>query len=303
MSRMVQKISLGILFFIFSFFIWYLFVKPNDFEVVINVKTSPGTVYQNILGWNKGLNKGKTTTVFSAKHPFTNLKHSYTYESYRLGFDWNMKQINDSITKVCVGINDLDRSLVTRLEKLVGISNVEKLIRQELIGFNTELVAHLDQFKVSIDGVEKSPETSVAYVSISCEQNEKAAKMIQNSTYIHTFLKENDLTLLSNPFVEILDWNKSTGQMSFNFCFPIATFDNFPEHKEIRYKKVEAKESLKATFYGNYAYTDNAWYALYQHSLNKKIKPLKTITEVYYNNPHTDVKDATWAAAIYMQIE
>jgi len=303
MIKMIKKGVAGILILIFVSTIWYLFIKTNDFEVVIHVKGTPGTVYQNVLAWNKELNKEKTTTVFVEKKPFKKLIYTCHFESYQLVFDWEIDKISDSLTKVSVGINDLDRSFMTRVQKLFGSSPIETLIHQEFTGFNEELSRHLDLFNVAINGNEKSPEAFVAYVNISCYQNEKANRMIHNSTYINTFLKDNDIALLSNPFVEILYWNKNTGQLNFNFCFPIAQTDSFPSHNEIQYKKVQAKKSLKATFQGNYSYIDNAWYTLHQYTVDNEIRPMKTITEVYHNNPHTDVKDANWTAAVYMEIE
>jgi len=204
MGKAMKKSGIILLALILVFLIWYLFIKTNDFEVVMNVRTSPGTVYHNVLGWNEGLNKSKTITVIHKKKPFSKLIHTYSFKSYKLEFNWEMNKMNDSVTKVLVGVNDLDRSLMTRVSKLFGNSPTEKLIHQEFSGFNTELLRHLDQFDVNINGKENSPEAFVAYVNISCHQNEKAAGMINNSTYINTFLKANNMTLLSHPFVEIL---------------------------------------------------------------------------------------------------
>jgi len=298
-----KKSILVILVLCVTTLIWFLFTKTNDFTIVINAQTSPGTVYQNVLSWNAALNKSNMNTVFRKKIPFKKLMHTYNFEGHTLEFDWTIDKINDSITKVSIGINDLERPLMTRIEKLLGVSSVEKLIHKEFTSFNIELLALLDQFNVVVDGQEESPDTFVAYTNVSCHQDKKVSNMISNSININTFLKDNNILLISNPFVEILDWNKNTGQLDFNFCFPISAVDSFPLHKEIKYKKVHAKKSLKATFKGNYSYIDNAWYTLNQYTIDKKIKPLKTIIEVYHNNPHTDVKDRNWSAAVYMEIE
>jgi len=127
--------------------------------------------------------------------------------------------------------------------------------------------------------------------------------MISKSTYINTFLKDHDIKLKSNPFVEITHWNMDTSEIEFNFCFPIEKQISFPYHKEIKYKKVITKKSIKATFIGNYSYTDNAWYALYEYMQKNDIARQKTITEVFLNNPHTSAKDSEWEAHIYMEIE
>jgi len=74
-----------------------------------------------------------------------------------------------------------------------------------------------------------------------------------------------------------------TSEIEFNFCFPIEKQISFPYHKEIKYKKVITKKSIKATFIGNYSYTDNAWYALYEYMQKNDIARQKTITEVFLN--------------------
>jgi len=59
----------------------------------------------------------------------------------------------------------------------------------------------------------------------------------------------------------------------------------------------------KKAFYGNYSYTDEAWFALYEHLKNKQLLPFKSITEIFYENPHTTTeKDINWEAGIYMEI-
>jgi len=60
--------------------------------------------------------------------PFQHIIHSYNFEAFQLDFDWNMKKINDSITKVIVGVNSKNQSISTRIKKLTGTSPVKKLL-------------------------------------------------------------------------------------------------------------------------------------------------------------------------------
>jgi len=71
-------------------------------------------------------------------------------------------------------------------------------------------------------------------------------------------LRNNNIRLRSNPFVEITEWDINNETISFNFCFPIPQQTDFPS---------------------------------------------KTITEVFYDNPHVGVKDDSWKAEIYMELE
>jgi len=298
-----KKIALPIFIILSCISLWYLFLKANDFEVVINVKTAPGTVYQNVLNWNKNLNIDTTRTTIIEKKPFYNIVNTYNFKPYNLEFDWKITKTNDSITNVQIGVNDLNHSTMSRIKKLFGTSPLEAFLNQEFSGFNQVLTQHANGFKVSVDGHDNSPEAYVAYVSISCDQQQKANKMIDNSTYINTFLRNNNIRLRSNPFVEITEWDINNETISFNFCFPIPQQTDFPSHDEIKYKKVAPRKAVKATFYGNYSFTDNAWYTLYQYAKDHNLTRGKTITEVFYDNPHVGVKDDSWKAEIYMELE
>jgi len=70
-----------------------------------------------------------------------------------------MKKINDSITKVIVGVNSKNQSISTRIKKLTGTSPVKKLLDREFSGFNQVLLNHIKQFAITVDGEAKSPET------------------------------------------------------------------------------------------------------------------------------------------------
>ena len=284
--------------------VWYLFVKANDFEVVLNAKTSPGTVYQNVLSWNKGLNSGDVSTEIKAKVPFNQIRHSYEYESHQLEMDWRITKTNDSVTNVLVAVNDLNNSVKTRIEKVFGLSSVKELLDAEFSGFNTVLVDHLKNFKVAIEGEATSPAAYAAYINLSCHQSMKAGNMMQYSTYINAFLQDNGLKLTSNPFLEIESWDKQTGNINFNFCFPIEQQEEMPVHEKIAFKAVESHNSIKATFHGNYSYTDEAWFALSQYASEKGMSPTGKIIEIFFENPHTAAgKDIYWEAAVYMGIE
>lgn len=284
---------------------WYLLIKPNDFDVKINAQTSKGTVYKSIKGWTTSLNKGQTTkTKILEEIPFSKLTNEYIYENHKLQMEWEIKTVNDTLTKVYIGINDLDNSITTRIKKLFGSSPLEKLIEREFSGFNTVLIEHIKQFKVDIIGLDHTKESYIAYINISCKQHKKADNMIMNSTYLNSFLQENDIKVISNPFLEIMTWNKKTGDINFNFCFPINERKDLPTHKEIKYKKVSSMKALKANFYGNYTYTDEAWFMLAETLEKMLLNPKEKIIEIFFENPHTTVlKDIEWKAEVFMEVD
>ncbi|MEN0049857.1 MAG: hypothetical protein AAF806_22540 [Bacteroidota bacterium] len=300
----MKRIGIISLILLFTITIWYLFLKTNDFEVRMTISTAPGTVYKNVLDWNKGLNKGKSQSKIISKTPFEHLLQRYQYEDFDLELNWTIEALNDTASTVLIGINDQKNPLEARIKKLFGASPLEAFLEQEFSGLHTVLLHHLEQFYVVIEGEENSPKAFVAYMNISCHQDQKADQMIINSPYINTFLKENGLTISANPFLEIVHWDRYTGMVNFNFCFPIELQEELPVHEEIQYKKVPPKKSLKATFYGNYSYTDEAWFALEAYRCKHQYQASETIVEVFYENPHTTgLRDIEWEAAVYMAMK
>lgn len=281
--------------------LWYLLIKPFDYNIVINTNTSQGTCFQSILDWNETLKKKRhISTEIDTKENFHSINQSIVLESYSLDLDWNIKIENDSTTTILLGVKNKTNSVKDRIEKFFGRSKLNEIINDEITSFNAGLLKHLDEFKVKVNGPEKSPETYVAYVNIKSNQKDKAGKMISNSPYINLFLQENNITLESHPFLEIKKWDANSTALNFNFCFPIKKTDSFPKHKDIKYKKVIAKPSIKATFNGNYSISDRAWYAIHQYAQNNNIKLKPSLIEVFSNNPHLGEDEMNWKAEAYI---
>jgi len=193
------------------------------------------------------------------------------------------------------------------LEKKRGITSVItnkepfKTIDQSY--FNTGLVKHLEEFKVHVDGLSTSPETYVAYVPIKSNQKDKAGKMISNSAYINTFLVAHNIKLQSHPFLEVTAWDINSTDLEFNFCFPIIKTDSLPVHEEIKYKQIQGKSSIKATFNGNYSISDRAWFGAHQYAEENDIKIKPALIEIFYNNPHLGEDEMSWKSEAFIEID
>ena len=281
----------------------YLLLKPYDYIIRINANTSQGTCFQSILDWNETLKKKRGIyTDINEKESFGRINQSLVLESYSLNLNWKIETKNDSTAIILLGVKNKTNSVKDRIEKFFGRSKLNEIINTELTNFNAGLLKHLDEFKVKVNGLEKSPETYVAYVNIKSNQKNKASKMISNSQYINLFLKENNIKLESHPFLEIKKWDTNSSALDFNFCFPIKETINFPYHKEIKYKKVLGTPSVKATFNGNYSISDRAWYAIHHYTKENNIKLKPSLVEVFYNNPHLGEDEMTWKAEIFLKI-
>ena len=50
----MRKIISIILALVVGVILWYLFLKPQDYQVNFKAKAIPGTIYETVKAWNKG---------------------------------------------------------------------------------------------------------------------------------------------------------------------------------------------------------------------------------------------------------
>lgn len=283
--------------------IWYLFFKSYDYEVNFEAKTSSGTVYQGIKDWTEQSEKNEKLAIKTMDQiPFKNLLQEVTVKGSTLLFDWHITAINDSLTKIKVGITDTDNSLQTRIKIPFIKTDLEKFSVNKLIEFKKGLNKHLQNFKIKIEGESQIPEKFCAYVTIESSQAKKAMNMIKNNTFISQFLAENNLPIIGYPFLEVTKWDISNEKITFDFCFPIEKSANLPQHPEIKFKTILTKPAIKASYFGNYRTSDRAWYALYEYANQKNMEIIKTPIEFYFNNPMLGGDELQWKAEVFLPV-
>ncbi|WP_396635564.1 hypothetical protein [Maribacter sp. R77961] len=283
---------------------WYLVLKPYDYQIIINANTSKGTCFQSVLNWSETLEKKRGISSFiTNKEPFKTIDQSLELPNHDLELKWTIETKNDSAAVINLNIKNKTNAVIERIKKVFGTSELQKVINKEITDFNTGLVKHLEEFKVHVDGVSRSPETYVAYVPIKANQKDKAGKMISNSAYINTFLIAHNIKLQSHPFLEVTTWNVNSTDLEFNFCFPIIKTDSLPVHEEIKYKQIQGKSSVKVTFNGNYSISDRAWFGAHQYAEENDIKIKPALIEIFYNNPHLGEDEMSWKSEAFIEID
>lgn len=290
-----------ILILVVILMVWYLFFKPSDYTINFTSKSLPGTINQSIKLWAVGLNNTENIKHEDALNISQTLKFSDSIHNYH----WKIIPVNDSLSKVSVDIkdNDLKNSILNKLKIPFGKTNFAKGAEKTVFEFMKILKDHVDNFKVSIVGIEETPAKLFAYVNITREQYHKAQGMMDNSNFISNVLFKNKLVLDGLPMVEVTDWNMETDSLTYNFGFPIKKVDTLPDLGEIKFKQLAPQKSLKAIFNGNYISSDRAWYTLINYAeknnINLKRKPL----EVFHNNPHMGGDSMKWVTEVFMPID
>ncbi len=296
---MIKKIGFVVVTLLFVALAWYLFVKPSDYIINFTVKTTPGTVIQSLKSFNSNLPASKITEQWGTsaivqQRQFGDSTVTYTYHTYML---------NDSITKVSVGVKDAEHSLKNRITVPFTNTVFKERSTQNVMEFYENLDEHLKQIKIEIVGVEKTPSTYCAYIALKSIQEAKALGMMRNYGYIGDVLARNNVEMNGPPFVEVTEWDQETDSISYNFCFPIIRSENLPITDEIKYKRLFEKDAIHAVYNGNYITSDRAWYALLAYAKRKNIEVDPKPLEVFFNNPNMGGNELEWQADIYMPLK
>jgi len=231
------------------------------------------------------------------------LKQQFTFGDSTHVYTWKIQSLTDSTSRVKVYIKDTDHSIANKLAIPFSKTAIEKRSEATVKEFYEALNDHIDQFKVNIQGRNKTKATYVAYTPLKGAQAEKAKGMMYNYSLLTQVLLKDNVKLNGTPFVEVTHWNIKNDSIQYNFCFPIIQSDSLPDHPEIKYKQYNEQEAIKAVYNGNYITSDRAWYALKEYADRNKIDIDLTPIEVFYNNPNMGGDELQWKAEVFMPLK
>ena len=279
--------------------VWYLFIKPQDYQVNFKVKTLPGIVYETVKTWNQTLDNPKPIQ-FNSLNSFT--QEISINDSIHV-YEWNVSSIDDSLSQVKVGISDKDHSLMNKIQVPFSDTDFEKGSREALLDFNHFLNEHLGEIKVRVIGEDEITSTYCACISLTTTQAMKAGGIMDNYSFLSSMLLESEVQPSGLPFLEVTDWNLEEDSLSYNFCFPVVRSEKLPQHPDINYKRIFKKRALKAEYNGNYITSDRAWYALLHYAEKNDIELERKPLEIYFNNPNMTGDESRWKTEIFMPIK
>lgn len=301
----MKKIKLLIIIIILVSLVWYLFIKPHDYIVRFKIKTSPGTTYKAVEDWSL-INKKTDSFTYTIhrKTPFNSIDETIELDNMTLNLHWDFNSINDSITKVVIGIIEKEHSIFNRITAPFYETKFKKktinLIQNYKKGIETQLK---EKIKVKYIGQESTPEISYAYLKFKdIDMHNKAAEMINKNDQFISFLNKHTLKDGDLPFLIITDWNLKESKIDFRYCFPIKQKDTLPFHEEIKFDKTQSKTAIKVIYNGNYATSDRGWLTLYEYAKKHDIKITNNPIEVFKNNPFNGGNELEWETEIYMPL-
>ncbi|MBW1295460.1 GyrI-like domain-containing protein [Aquimarina litoralis] len=284
--------------------VWYFFIKKYDYQVTFMSKGAPGSVYHQIIGWEswgKDVRTKNITTIDTTLYKEVSQKVSL--QDTILNLDWSITSVNDSISKIKVGVHSGSHSLMNRLRILTGETTFTRSLKQEFQKFGKGLNYFARTFKIRIEGESEIPALEYLYVSSTSNRTNKAGMMMQANSDFFPKMMRNNVEVNGAPFVKIKEWNKVDDKIQFEFGFPVKHTGSLPIDATTKYHKTVPKKAIKAVFYGNYRNSDQAWFALLEYAKRRDILIKNKPLEIFYNNPMQDGNAATWKAEVFMPLK
>lgn len=296
---MRQKLIGGLLILLIGALIWYLFLKPYDYQVTFRAKTNSGIINQSIKLWAKKWKNSKHLEQKDWEH----FAHQLKFNDSTYTFEWNIKALNDSISQIKVHVTDVNHSFANRIAIPFSKTDFEKRTIKTVKNLQSDLIEQLKSFKVSGIQQEEITPKFCAYIPFEAKQTEKALEMMRSYSFLSSVMLKNKFDLDGPPFIEIKNWKKQQDSISFNFCYPIIKPDSLPEINQVFFKEIKGRKAIKAVYNGNYITSDRAWYTLLNYAENNNIAIEETPIEIFHNNPNIGGDELKWKAEIYMPLK
>lgn len=297
MSKKLIRSILGVSLIVFL--VWYFGFKKSDYTIQFKTKAATGTVYSGVLDWFETYKKTDSLTY---KVINNNLYNKLEVELKKDGktflYSYDIEKINDSISELTIDISEKGNGFYNKLTAPFFSTEFKTKQIQLIKNFKDGLTDHLSKLKVKLTGNKSSKPVFVAYINLNSIQEEKAQTMIMNDHFITTYLREKKIKIIGTPYLEILNWDKESKKLNFNYCFPIEANANYIPDSKVKFKTIPVIKGLGATYYGNYRTSDRAWYSILDYAQKNNIKIQDKVIEHFFANPFNGGNELEWKTEI-----
>lgn len=305
-NKTMKKIKIIIILILLGGLSWYLFIKPEDYIVRFTAKTSPGAIFTEVEKWNSIHQKTDTFSFkIRSKKTFSAIDETIIKNGEPYDFNWKFTSINDSITKVVVGITQKNKSISNRLKIPFLNTNIEKMAIATVRDFKNGIDNQLKyKYKVAVAGIDTIPKRTYAYLEFkNIKIDKKAEQMMKYNNRLLQIINKYEIKKGKHPFLVIKKWDLDANTIDFRFCFPVKNLDSTKLYKDIKFDELAPKRALKAIYNGNYMTSDKGWFALYEYAKRHAIDIEYTPVEIFYDNPFYGGDELTWKTAVFMPLK
>jgi effector-binding domain-containing protein len=282
--------------------IWYFLLKDYHYQVSFTSSQPPGILFHHILDWDNYKLDNKEITLVSKN------KYSEVIQRVRSGdssflYRWQIAKNYNNETELTAFITDEKNGFAQKLKVPFGNNDFLKESIKNVRSVAEAFKLNSEYYDVhSITDTVFQP-TYCAYLTMESTVNKKATTMSRGIAVIMEYIKNNDIPLNGDPFLEVTEWNEENETIRFNFCFPIKQLDSMPFHPSVQFKTTKELKGIKAEFNGNYRISDNAWYYLIEHAEKNNMAVKRLPFELYLNDPHAGGDPLQWKAHILLPLK
>ena len=280
-------------------FIWYFFLKQHDYQVRFQTKTTPGTTSQIIKTWNE-TQEGGRILGWNGREEVT---QRLVFRDSAYTYTWRIRSEHDSLSTVTAYIANNENSFQNKWNLLFSDTDFEKRSRKTVQDLGQSLLDHLKNIKVEVVGEAESPESFCACVEVETTQYGKANGMMANYGILNTVIVGNNIQLNGPPLIRVHEWNQEKDSLKYDFCYPIIRSEKLQRIKNIAYKRVFSKPSIKAKYNGNYITSDRALFDIFEYAETQCIEFTVFPIEVFFYNTNIGSGDTEWLAEMYMHLK
>ena len=300
----MKKLFSVLVFILLGLGIWFFFIRSYDYEINFTTKTNRAHVYHQVVAVPSWDEFGKESVKITDTVLYNFIEQEIDKKDSPFILGWHFDKVSDTVTKIKVGVKSKEQSLKHRLKVIIGKSTLIKEVKENLIAFRSKIKDDQDRFKIHIDGIVESPAIHYLGMQVKSLRALKAGKMIEGNAILYPAIEDNNLVQNGKPFIKVHQWNPVSDEMTYEFGFPVKQNDSIAvANRDLFIAEIPAGKALKATYYGNYSRSDEAWFALLQYAETNNIKVSKQPLEIFYDNPMQGGDDKKWKAEVFLPIK
>lgn len=304
----MNKKSLFILFTVLfvGLLCWHFLIKDYNYRISFTTKDSPALIYTNLANWKliQDLDEEQSQVTVVDNKLYKTVSHRVTINDSVFIYHWKIKKAADSLTRVTVYITDTNNQFKQNLSAPFTTNDFVKRSIKTVNDLGKAWVKDRENYRIGAITKDTVSEQFCAYISIKdAVVLDKAGTMMRNIADVMGYIKDNNLELKGDPFLQVTHWDEQEGIINYDFCFPIHEADSLVPSSRVKFKKVPAFKGIKTVFNGNYRISDKAWYSLLDYASENNVPVSNLPFEIYRNDPHEGGDPLQWDADILLPIK
>ncbi|MGY5849752.1 GyrI-like domain-containing protein [Salegentibacter sp. F14] len=297
---MLKYISGALLLMLTILFFWYFFLKEEDYKISFSLKYDTENLY---LAAREGNFENLKLQDNINEVPFKKLTQKYLTADGPVLLEWNFFDMGKRTSKAQVKLTHVEQPFFNRLKLIFYTPEFQKTVLEDLKTFKDHLEGQQQVFRINIEEMANTPQSYCACLALKAKVEDKALEMIRHIDILSDFVATYELETDGRPRVVINDYNRQSGKIRFDFCFPLKENQKIPDHPLIFTRRIASTPALKAIFNGNYMNSHHAWPFLVNYAESQGLETQYLPLEIYKSNPELGGNPLNWEAEIYMPIQ